>query len=101
MRRSELTLQLPDGRHELSHQSSSARTAICSTRCATMLQTPKPANASATAATPLTSEAAKVTFESRAKRNCRVKSVCWMTHRALTGSSRKKTGARAVSSGMA
>ena len=65
-----------------------------------MLHTPNPASASPTAATPLTSDAAKVTFESSAKRNCRVKSVCWMTQSALTGSSRKKTGARAVNSGM-
>ena len=89
------------GRQSLSRHSSRALTAMCSTRWATRLQTPQPAKAIATAAKPLASEAAKETLDSSAKRNCRVKIVCWMTHRALTGSSRKNTGATLASSGIA
>ena len=88
------------GRQSLSHHNSKARTAICKTRWATKLHTPHPANANSTAATPLTNEAVKVTLDKRANRKRRVKMVCWMTHSALTGTNRKKTGAICVMTGM-
>ena len=88
MRRSAAPSNDARGRQSLSHHSSAARTSSVSTCWATMLQMPHPANAITTAAKPLATDAAKVTFESSAKRNCRAKRAICTTPSALAGSSR-------------
>ena len=66
---------LPQGRQSLSHHSSAVRIPTAITRSATRLQMPHPAIASAMAVSPPASDERKVTFESSAKRNCRMKIV--------------------------
>ena len=101
MSRSEATLPRPRGRQSLRRHSSTARTAMASSRSATRLQMPHPARASPTAARPLTSDERKLTFDNSAKRNCRVKMAFCTEQSDETGSSRKKTGATSAISGMA
>ena len=77
------------------------RTAIAATRCPTKLHRPQPLTANATATTPLTTDDAKTILDIEANRIWRVSIVFWITHSALIGSSRKKTGATTATEGIA
>ena len=91
----------PVGRQSLQHHSITARTPMASSRSATRLQIPHPSVASTTAITPLANDERKLTFESSAKRNCRVKMAFCTEQSDETGSSSRKTGAMRAMSGIA
>ena len=93
-------LNRPEGCQSLNRHNSAARTPIASRRSATRLQMPHPRAASATAASPLTKEERKLTFESSAKRNCRVKMAFCTEQSDERGSSSRNTGAMRAISGI-